>query len=205
MTDITKVLGQGKGLKPSQFSPKFEKVPEINHKLSFINDEIVKYNNRKVYDSQSIALKQLTPNSLIFDLKAFTDPRQLFVSVKIEAALKNNVPYDSISLQWMLVPKDNMYGVSELILEGGQIKNGSLIPGHLHKNVTVYFSAVVTGKHKEKESNKNKVKIALYFNKQRGEFIGTFGENTNLLAEIVLDSKENQEFWILRSTAFIVK
>lgn len=74
-------------------------------------------------------MRMIDENTRVFNLKAFTNPRQLFVTVKLEMAVKNNVPYDQIVLVWSFVQKEGFYGVSNLNLEGGSIKNGVLVPG----------------------------------------------------------------------------
>jgi hypothetical protein len=59
-------------------------------------------------------------------------------------------------------------------------------------------------KKKTQDPNKGKIGIPLYLNEERCQSIGTYGENTNLLAEIYLEAKEAAECWVLRSTAFVV-
>ena len=46
--------------------------------------------------------------------------------------------------------------------------------------------------------------IPLYLNETRSGDISSFGENTNLLAKVFLDSKESEEHWLMRGLAFIV-
>lgn len=130
---VTKVFGQGKRLKPSENENKFYEIPVVNHKLAFINAEIAEYNNGRVFCKQGQFLRQVTSNTMIFNLKAFKNPRQLFVSVKIQTAIKNNVPYDAVSLVWFLVPKQGAYGVCNLSLEGGEIKNNLVVQGSYQK------------------------------------------------------------------------
>jgi hypothetical protein len=51
--------------------------------------------------------------------------------------------------------------------------------GSKHKELTLYFSAII--KRKSQEINKGKISIPLYLNEERCEVIGSFGENVNLL------------------------
>lgn len=111
-------------------------------------------------------LKEIDETTKVFNLKAFNNPRQLFVTVKLEVAVKNNVPYDSVVLVWGFAHKEGYYGVSNLNLEGGSIKNGVLVPGLEQKEIALYFSAVL--KKKDKDPNKGKVAIPLYLSEQRG-------------------------------------
>lgn len=55
----------------------------MNHKLAFINSEIKEYNIGRVYSQQGQFLKEITSSTMLFNLKSFKNPRQLFVSVKI--------------------------------------------------------------------------------------------------------------------------
>ena len=69
--------------------------------------------------------------------------------------------------------------------------------------ITIYFNAVV--KKKDKNPNKGKVAIPLYRNSQRSGAINSYGENTNLLVQTYIDSKEAEDTWVVRGTAFIVQ
>jgi hypothetical protein len=48
------------------------------------------------------------------------------------------------------------------------------------------------------------VGIPLYLSEERQGQINSYGDNTSLLATVKLEASHPQEFWILRSTAFVV-
>lgn len=111
-------------------------------------------------------MKDIEQWTRVFNLRAFENPRQIFVGARLEVAMKSNVPYDGVVLVWSFVEKDGYYGVSNLNLEGGSIKNNTLVSGPEQKSLTLYFSAVL--KKKDKDPNKGKVAIPLYLSEQRG-------------------------------------
>ena len=82
------------------------------------------------------------------------------MTVKLEVAVRSNVPYDGVGLIWGFGYRDGWYGVEKLGLEGGCIKNGVLVPGFEHRDLVLYFSAVL--KKKDKDPNKGKTPIPLY-------------------------------------------
>lgn len=84
---------------------KFTELKPITHRLNFITEEINNYNANGVFNSRSILLRGIDENTRVFNLKAFSNPRQLFSTVKLELAVKNNVPYDQIVLVWGFVQK----------------------------------------------------------------------------------------------------
>jgi len=51
------------------------------------------------------------------------------VWARLEVAIKANIPYDSVDLVWSALQKEGMYGIQDLVLEGGCLKNGVLVPG----------------------------------------------------------------------------
>jgi hypothetical protein len=58
-------------------------------------------------------------------------------------------------------------------------------------------------KKNESLSNRKIVKIPLYMNEKRQGQINSYGDNTNLLTMVSIESVEDEETWILRSAAFI--
>ena len=60
--------------------------------------------------------------------------------------MKLNIPFESITLSWGFVPKENSYGIKNLIIEGGDIVNGFLVDGVMEEPITAYFSPVVKKK-----------------------------------------------------------
>lgn len=56
----------------------------------------------------------------------------------------------------------------------------------------------------ENNSSRKLVRIPLYLNTTRQGQINSYGDNTNLLTMISIESSESQDYWILRSAAFIV-
>ena len=178
-----------------------EKISSISHKLNFINHEIDKYNEGMKRKSHSIFLKEITSATKVFNLRAFSNPKQFFIEIKMEVALKYNVSLEKVKLNWSLLPKENGYGISNLRLEGAGVNNGNLTGEEMEEGVTLYVYGSV--KKKVREVNKKEVMIPLYFNEIRSGDISSFGENTNLLSIVVLESKESQDYWLMRGTAFI--
>ena len=62
-------------------------------------------------------------------MKAFENPRQFFIEIKMDVAIKNNVTFERVQLVWSLMPKENMYGICNLRLEGAGVNNGNIING----------------------------------------------------------------------------
>ena len=151
-------------------------------------------------------LSTITSASKVFHLKAFSNPREFFVSIIKEVAHKNNVVYGKVDLQWSLQAKETVsgfYGICNLKLEGASL-NGSksgLDDGMEEKDITLYVHAVV--RKKEKDGRKL-VAIPIYLSEERQGQINSYGDNTNLLGKAYLEANHPQEFWILRSTAFVV-
>ena len=139
-------------------------------------------------------------------MKSFSNPREFFISIIQDTAHRNHVVYEKVEIVWTLLPKENtlgVYGISNLKLEGACLnanKNG-LDEGVEERDITLYIQAVV--KKKEKE-NKKLVSIPLYLNEERQGQINSYGDNTNLLYRTYVEANHPQDFWILRSTAFIV-
>jgi hypothetical protein len=66
-----------------------------------------------------ILLSIITSTSRVFNLRAFSNPREFFISLKKDLAHKANVIYEKVELQWSLLPKENsigIYGISNLKL-----------------------------------------------------------------------------------------
>lgn len=78
----------------------------------------------------------------------------------MEIAVKNNISYDSVDLVWSVVQKEGMYGIVNLGLEGGVIRNGTLVTGFEQRDITLYFMALP--RKKDRDPNKGKVAIPLY-------------------------------------------
>lgn len=69
-------------------------------------------------------LSTITPVSKIFNLKAFSNPREFFISIKKDLAHKSNVIYEKVELVWSLAPKDTLsgiFGISSIKLEGASV------------------------------------------------------------------------------------
>jgi hypothetical protein len=58
-------------------------------------------------------------------------------------------------------------------------------------------------KKNESQSNRKIVRIPLYMHEKRQGQINSYGDNTNLLTMVSIESVEDEETWILRSAAFI--
>jgi hypothetical protein len=56
---------------------------------------------------------------------------------------------------------------------------------------------------REKEARRL-VGVPLYLWEERQGQINSYGDNTNMLVAVRLEASHPQEFWILRSTAFVV-
>lgn len=196
-----------------------KEIPPITHKFDFINKEISKYNEslekiRNGTASPSIMksagdgmlLSIVAPTSRVFNLRAFSNPREFFVSLKKDMAHKSSVIYEKVELQWSLLPKENatgIYGISNLKLEGATLNANktSLDDGMEEQDITLFVQAVVK---KKERDNRRIVSIPIYLEEERQGQINSYGDNTNLMTKAYLEANHPQSFWILRSTAFIV-
>lgn len=107
-------------------------------------------------------LSTITPVNKIFNLKAFSNPREFFISIKKDLAHKSNVIYEKVELVWSLAPKDTLtgvFGISSLKLEGATIIENRLDDGVEQRDLTLYVQAVI--RKKEKDAKKL-VSIPLY-------------------------------------------
>ena len=136
--------------------------------------------------SHSIFLREITQSSKVFNLRAFSNPKQFFIEIKAEVALKYGVSYEKVQLNWAFIPKENAYGICNLRLEGAGISNSHLVDKDEGEPITLYAFGSV--KKKTKEVRKE-VQIPLYLDENRSGQISSFGENTNLLARVSLESK----------------
>ena len=102
-------------------------------------------------------------------------------------AVKYGVTYEKVQLNWAFLPKENAYGICNLRMEGAGIMNSHLVDKDEGEPITLYAFGSV--KKKSKEVNKKEVQIPLYLNENRSGQISSFGENTNLLAKVSLESK----------------
>lgn len=96
-------------------------------------------------------LARITPQTKTFSLRAFSNPREFFVSMKKEVAHRSNVTYESVELQWSLLPRENasgIYGICGLRLEGASVNSTrtSLDDGLEERDITLYVTAVVRKK-----------------------------------------------------------
>ena len=58
-------------------------------------------------------------------------------------------------------------------------------------------------KKNEVQSNRKMVRIPMYMSEKRQGQINSYGDNTNLLTMVSIESAEDEETWVLRSAAFI--
>lgn len=99
-------------------------IEPIAHKLEYVNREIEKFNadlQRLKMEGPSegllrgmgngLLLASLTQHSKIFSLKAFSNPRELFIAIKKEAANKANMVYERVELVWSLIPRESLSGI----------------------------------------------------------------------------------------------
>ena len=96
--------------------------------------------------SHSIFLKEITSAAKVFNLRAFSNPKQFFIEIKMEVALKYNVSLEKVKLNWSLLPKENGYGISNLRLEGAAVNNGNLVGEEMEEGVTLYVFGTVKKK-----------------------------------------------------------
>jgi hypothetical protein len=90
-------------------------------------------------------LRELNAATRIFNLKAFGNPRQFFVEVKMEAALKLGVTYEKIKLSWSILPRENAYGICNVRVEAASVLNGVLSEGSGEDGISLYVSGVKKG------------------------------------------------------------
>jgi hypothetical protein len=97
-----------------------------------------------------LLLSAITPVSKIFNLKAFSNPREFFIAIRKDAAHRGNVIYEKVELTWSLQPKESLagvYGISGVKLEGGSVSShGNLDDGVEQQDLTLYVQAVVRKK-----------------------------------------------------------
>ena len=91
----------------------------------------------------------------------------------MDAALKQNVPFESVSLSWTSVSRENAIGITNLMMEGGTLNNGHLIDGEMKEPVTMFFSPVI--KKRDKDPNKGKIAVPVYLRSQRSGAINSYG------------------------------
>lgn len=110
-----------------------------------------------------------------------------------------------MELQWSLIPKETLtgvWGIGGLKLEGADVtSHGALDDGVEQAGLTLYVQAAIRKKEKE---TRRLVSVPLYLAEERQGQINSYGDNTNLLVMVRLEASHPQEFWILRSTAFVV-
>ena len=127
-----------------------------------------------------------------------------------EVAHRHGVVYEKVELVWSLSPRENvsgLYGVTSLKLEGGSVAGNSNNPviddGLEEKDITLYVQAMVKKKDRDNQQGKQLISIPLFLEEERQGDINSYGDNTNLLTKVRLEATHPQNFWVLRSTAFI--
>ena len=148
----------------------------------------------------ALLLSLITPETRVFDLKAFSNPKKFLVSIAQTFAIKNHVDFDDVSLIFTFASKEELYGISNLRLEGGRINNGMLEDASESRVPVVYICPSIRGKEKLIPQCEY-VSIPLYRSSVHQGVINSFGENMNWISNLKMPSKKNQEYWILRGCA----
>lgn len=89
------------------------------------------------------------------------------------------------------------------------VNQGILEEGFEENDIVLYVQAVPIkkkdGNHPTNPNPKTYVSIPLYLDEERSGQINSFGENVNLIGMVTLESHLSQDFWKVRSAAFIAK
>lgn len=159
-------------------------IPLTNHPLSLVDEEIRWINKLEVKSlTQFTLLRSIDASTRVFDLRAFREPRKLFSDIRKDHAIKNGVEFEAVSLLYSFSPKEEGFGVCNLLIEAGKITNNALDDGIQGKCPILYV--IPTFKKKEKQERQHldkdpqhgqpKVRIPLYKNAMRQGDINSFG------------------------------
>lgn len=119
------------------------------HVLGLVDEEIRHMNKLQVKPAlQFNLLKAITHSSRVFDLRSFREPRKFFSEIRKEHAIKNGVEFEAVSLVYSFTPKEEGFGISNLVIEAGRITNNMLDDGI--SGVCPILFVVPTFKKKEK-------------------------------------------------------
>lgn len=100
------------------------------HSLSLVDEEIQLMNKLAAKPTfQFNLLSGVNSTTKVFDLRTFREPRKFFSDIRKEHAIKNGVEFEAVSLSYSFAPRDDCFGIYNLLIEAGKITANMLDEG----------------------------------------------------------------------------